>query len=696
VTASNPDGAWSEIPLSLPVSVLPAPWLSIWAKLLYAVAIVLAGLAVWNAQRRKLRLASAARDRLEREVAARTGELRERNEELGRVSRAKSEFLSRMSHEIRTPMNGVIGMTELLGRTELSRRQTELVGAIHGSARALMQILNEILDLARVESGKLALETIEFDLRELLEESVTTFAAQAAEKGLELTVSPPVDPDCRVLGDLAASGRGKVVARIEVSDTGIGMAAETVARVFEPFAQADESTTRQYGGTGLGLAICHQLIELMGGTLTCESELGIGSTFSLELPFERVAPSGELRPPVAMEGLRARVVSRRVGLVRAVLRQARAWGVEAEEAEDLHTPASEAKPGSGEILIVDADSQPAFLDGLSPREVGRPTGSLVILATTGNVVVQRLEERFGPEAIVAKPVRTAALRSALARAGGRSTALADADAVALKSAAPGRLAGHVLVVEDNPVNAAVAQGMLAELGCTATVVNGGRRAVACAVAERFDLILMDLHMPDLDGITATGLIRRAETGIRVPIVALTADAAHAHRDKCQDAGMDDFLGKPFTLRELHARLSRWLPVAPVGPALQADSGRAASVAAGLDLSAIAGIRALDRPDRPRLLPKLVEMFDSSSTERLRELGAALDRGDLNAARAVAHSLKSACANVGAGKLARLAQALERACAASDSQQARLLAEEVFVTHRPTLDALRHEALEDSA
>jgi signal transduction histidine kinase/CheY-like chemotaxis protein/sugar lactone lactonase YvrE len=724
VRAANTDGVWSDVALRLPVDVQPAPWQTVWAKLLGAGSVVIVVLIAWRSQRRKLELAGQAREKLEREVTERTVELRDRNDELARVSSAKSDFLSRMSHEIRTPMNGVIGMTDLLRRTELSRRQSELVAGIHGSARSLLQILNEILDLARVESGKLMLERVEFDLCGLLEEAAGTFAAQAEEKGLELIISPPVDLTCRLVGDplrvrqvlqnlvgnavkftasgevlvtavMRPDGDGRALARIEVCDTGEGMSGETLARVFEPFSQADESTTRRFGGTGLGLAICRQLVELMGGRLEATSEPGLGSTFTVELPFSIAGAAAPAAVERSLAGVRARLACRRVGLETAVRRMAEAWGVEFDESGPVPEHGILLQEDRTAVRIVDADSQPALLDRLLLERGSGGAAGLVVLARTGTAVALRLEERFGADAVVVKPVRREPLQASIARAAGRTVAPPALQAQAARRGPLGHLAGHVLVVEDNPVNAAVAEGMLAEVGCSATLVDGGHRAVSRALAERYDLILMDLHMPDLDGLTATTLIRRAEKKRRVPIIALTADAAATHRERCLAAGMDDFIGKPFTLEELHATLSRWLPVAPAAARGHTAVDPTATMV-GLDRAALAGIRALDRPDKPRLLPRLVALYTTSSTQLAEELRAAMGGGDLEAGRRIAHSLKSASANVGAGKLAQLSQALETACAEGDVEQARHVGEQILALHPSTLDALHNAALQDTA
>ena len=742
VRAAGADGIWSREPLTLEVTMRPAPWRSVWAYLLYSIAAVLLVLSAFFAQRRKLRHAAETRGRLEREVADRTAELRARNEELDRVSRAKGDFLARMSHEIRTPMNGVVGMSELLLRTELSARQAQLASTICSSAGGLLHIINEILDLSKAEAGKVQLEHAPFDLREVLEESAALLAVQAEAKGLELVVSPPTDETCRVVGDalrirqvllnlvgnaikftpagevtvmasLRRESDSHVLVHIAVKDTGVGMSSETIAHVFEPFTQADETTTRRFGGTGLGLAICKEMVQLMEGTIHVESEPDIGSTFHVSLPLPIAPPLPGARHE-ALRGLRAGVLSRSGALRAATLRQCRAWGIEIDEGNSLAGLRRFDRAAGAphvDLLIVDANS---LGDELATLAASRPKAAhppLVLLATDTTAISERFGERFGAAAVVGKPLRREALYRALLTASGRRDR-ASAGASAVSSPAPGRdaadvvrgdvarLQGQVLVVDDNPVNCMVAEGLLAELGCTVTTVMSGREAVAQARDQRFDVILLDLYMPGLDGFAVTGLIRKSEAeGRRTPIVALTANAAESHRQPCLDAGMDDFLGKPFTLAELSGVLQRWLPAAPplAQPAPSVVAGEPpAEALRELDTSAIARIQALDRTGRSNLFPRIVSVFVSSSEQQLAQIHGALSRRDLAAVREIAHSLKSSCGNVGASQLARLAGELEQACRDGDMRRAIWLERDIERAHPLAVAALQQEVRRESA
>ncbi len=717
VRAVNSDGVWSPEPLRLPITVEPAPWATWWARLLYGVLAVLLALTAWQVHRRKLQQAQLQQQRLEREVAERTAELRERNEALARANRAKSDFLSRMSHEIRTPMNGVIGMTDLLRHTALSGRQAQLASTIDTSARSLLQILNEILDHARVESGQLRLEAVEFDLRELLEEAALTFSAAAEAKGLELVVSPPPGGTTRVVGDplrlrqvlqnlvgnalkftatgeitvtgtIRQEGPGPAAVGIEVRDTGIGMSADTLRQVFEPFAQADETTTRRFGGTGLGLAICRQLAELMGGSIEASSKTGEGSTFLLRLSLPVVRRADAATLPLA--GMRASLACRGSGLAAALRRQLEAWGMVVRDGFDANRqdPAGDAR--RLEVWIVDADSVPQIVDALQPDGARLESPAAVVIAGTAAAASQRLEQRFGPDLVVPKPVRHESLLRAVCRAAG--CPLPQLPSVPVPAAtAQARLSGHVLVVEDNPVNAAVAEGMLAELGCTSATVASGREAVARARGERFDLILMDLHMPDFDGLEATRLIRRGSPGTDPPILALTADVGDGPRDLCLAAGMSGYLSKPFTMAGLHAALAPWLPAVASGPGAVPRTRPEI-----IDPEALARIRALESATRPGLVARVVSLYLNGLAAQLDEIDAALARGDLAAVREVGHALKSASANVGASEVARLAEFVERAGRDGDAGAARDLLGQLRLTAPSVSAALGEDAFRATA
>ncbi|HEU4625816.1 MAG TPA: two-component regulator propeller domain-containing protein [Steroidobacteraceae bacterium] len=710
VRAANSDSVWSTTPLRVTIHRDPAPWRSPWAYAVYTLVVLALILYRVHKQRAKFREMARARARLESEVQLRTRELVESNRQLAEAARAKSDFLDRMSHELRTPMNGVVGMTELLARTPLSATQAHLTKTIRSSAQILLQIVNDLLDLSKIRAGKVALEALPIDLAQVLEECTSLFAGAAEDKGIELIVCPPARFDRVLLGDplrvrqilmnlvgnaVKFTSHGEVVVRadigavegeratvrIAVSDTGIGMDAAAMERIFEPFSQADETTTRRFGGTGLGLAICRELADLMGGTIEVESKSQIGSTFCLSLPLQVSAE------PSAPEALRlptraVRILTRRPSLEEALSRHAAALGLVV-----VRDSRGEGELYGEPIVVLDArthrDELKHFLAGADASRA-----ALVVIATAADAEALGLRVLMHEQRIVLEPVHRIAFREALAAAMGLQVESLTAHTV---EAAP--LQGHVLLVEDEPVNAAVAEGYLAALGCTSVTVRNGADAVARSAAERFDLILMDLNMPDMDGFAATALIRKREAaGARVPIIALTAHDALNYRDKCLKAGMDDILSKPCALDECARLLRRWLARGEEAPAKRAAAQVPASTntpasLSTIDVGAVAALRKLRADKHADLYSKLVALFRSGSADALGQLRAAFAAGDLATAAAICHKLSSSAANVGALAYAQHVRQLERLCVAGERAQALELHGTLQAAYAPLIDAL---------
>jgi signal transduction histidine kinase/ligand-binding sensor domain-containing protein/CheY-like chemotaxis protein/HPt (histidine-containing phosphotransfer) domain-containing protein len=735
VRAATSDGVWGPVALSLPIVMAPAPWRTSWAYAIYAAGLVLLMYGWHLVQRRQLTQVADYGRRLESEVADRTNELRERNAELDRVNRVKSDFMARMSHEIRSPMNGVIGTLELLQRTPQTPQQAQLATTARTSAQALLRILNDILDLAKVEAGKLSLELEPFDLGTLIVQTAQLLAPQAEAKRLELIVAVAPTLDCLLVGDalriqqlltnlisnaIKFTDRGEVVVRatvgdpgatgqeiiITVSDTGIGMTREAQARVFEPFAQADESTTRRFGGTGLGLAICRELATLMNASISLESEPGRGSVFTLRL---RLARADLLPRPDAgcFAGYRALIASARPSLLAATEDGTRAWGLALETVASgaeltgrLACAAADRNAPRIDAVLIDADS---FADELASMGLdgARPGQPPVIFLCSGDPQLRaRIGALRGSAPLVGKPVQYMELHEALLHALGRS---AKPIVASPKPGGDRRLPAHVLVAEDNPVNQTVADGFLREMGCTVTCVGDGRAAVSRASSGAFDLILMDLQMPDIDGITATAMIRRAEAaagGRRTPIVAVTANVSATHRKDCLAAGMDDFLGKPVYLEDLREVLLRWMPGHVYAPERPSHAARAAAESVEtsplLDVGMIAGIRSISRPGQASLFARLVEIFSASAPRQLSELHAALERGDLPAAAAVCHALKGSAGNVGAVTMAHTAGELRLACTAGDQAAINSLVAQLEGLLPTAISALDAEVSRESA
>ncbi|NMG43515.1 response regulator [Aromatoleum toluvorans] len=639
---------------------------------------------------------SAERDAIERMESARA--LAED------AARIKSDFLANMSHEIRTPMNAIIGMTYLALRTQLDARQRDYLEKIRASSQHLLGIINDVLDFSKIEAGKLVIERIDFDL----EKTVADVGAQIVEKtnakGLELVIDVAADVPGRLVGDplrisqillnyannaVKFTDRGEIVMRIrreqveegdvilrfEVRDTGIGIDDELRDRLFRSFEQADTSTTRKYGGTGLGLAINKRLARMMGGSVGVDSRPGAGSTFWFTCRLGIGRSEGHLLMPAPdLRGLRALVAddNRSSREVLAEMMRGMTFHVHAVDCGQTAVAAVERAARGGEPYdIVLLDWQMPGLDGVA---AARAIGELglsrlpvrIVVTAYGREDVARTAVGGCVDDVLLKPVTASALFDTAIRLldGARRPARPPAAAGETPADLAAIRGARLLLVEDNDLNQEVASELLRAAGFRVDIASNGAEAVRCVQQGGYDLVLMDMQMPVMDGVAATREIRRMPAGAALPIVAMTANAMAGDRDRCIAAGMNDHIAKPIDPERLWAALVRW--ITPQGNAVTAGTPRGSAAAPGAVLARLGQVPGLD-PDLGvrRLMGKedfylsLLRKFVAGYGDFTLRLDAAIVAGDHAAAERLAHSLKGLAGQIGAVAIQEAAAELER-------------------------------------
>ena len=677
------------------------------------------------------------RDHLEDIVDERTSELQETNRRLREAIEhanqmavrakaanvAKSEFLANMSHEIRTPLNGVVGMTSLLLNTGLSDEQHGYVKTILSSGDALLTVISDVLDYSKIEAGKLDFEMLDFDLVQLVDEIAVLLAMRAHQKGLEINclVHPEVPTLLKgdsgrlrqvlinLLGNaIKFTSQGEVFievsldmstdvnarVRFTVNDTGIGIPADRLESIFESFSQVDASTTRRYGGTGLGLAISKQLVDLMGGKIGVSSELGSGSEFWFQLDLGRRDGEDVKTLELVASGVRVLVIDDSQTALRALSTHLGALGFQVEIASSgaqgltwIREAAAETKPF--QLVLIDCliPGEDAEASRKAMREYLPPDAKIVALVPLGQAHQGDTQSFTDFDGILKKPVASNKLLACLAGfsslgpATGKPREMPDEDQVVELG---GRYVLRVLVVEDNAVNQMVARKLIERLGHTVTVVDNGRQAIELLSRQSIDLVFMDVQMPVMDGFEATKIIRDPGSLVLnhdLPIIAMTAHAMKGDRERCIEAGMNDYVSKPTSSLDIEKVVARQLHKV-VKLETRAVSSKTSEVDQVFDRHGV-----LERlGGNLEFLKEMADMFMETAPNLVQKIGIAVDEGNAESLWEQAHTLRGACATIGARSLHALALQIETA--AKDRQLGDLRAK--FERLGQEFDKLNHE------